>query len=79
MKRTFALLTGAAVAIGWLAVVPDANAHAQYFGQYGYYYGGPSFGRSPIYVPDRPPTIHAAEISRTGHAVKRKRFLFLYS
>jgi hypothetical protein len=79
MKRTFAPLTGAAITIGWLAVVPDANAHAQYFGQYGYYHGGPSFGRSPIYAPDRPPTIHAVEIFRTGHAVKSKRFLFLYS
>jgi hypothetical protein len=79
MKRTLALPTGAAIAIGWLAVVPDANAHAQYFGQYGCYYGGPSFGRNAIYAPDLPPTIHAAEISRTRHAVKRKRFLFLYS
>ena len=62
MKRTFALLTGAAVALGWLAIAPDANAHERYFGQYGYYYGdpsfgyygGPSFGRSPMYAPDRP-------------------------
>jgi hypothetical protein len=44
MKRTFALLTGAAVALGWLAIAPDANAHERYFGQYGYYYGDPSFG-----------------------------------
>ena len=54
MKRTFALLTGAAIALGWLAVVPDADAHGRYFGRYGYYYGGPSFGRSPMYAPDRP-------------------------
>ena len=44
MKRTFALLTGAAVALGWLAIAPDANAHERYFGRYGYYYGDPSFG-----------------------------------
>jgi hypothetical protein len=70
VKRTFALRTGAASS-GWLEVVPDANAHAQYFGQYAYYYGGPSFGRSPIYAPDRPPTIHAAQISRAGHVLMR--------
>lgn len=52
MKRTFALLTGAAIAIGWLAIAPDANAHERYFGPYGYYYGGPSFGRRPKYAPD---------------------------
>jgi hypothetical protein len=62
MKRPFALLTGAAIALGWLAIAPDANAHGRYFGQYGYYYGDPSFGyyggrsfgRSPMYAPDRP-------------------------
>lgn len=36
MKRSFALLTGAAIVIGWLAIVPDANAHGRYFGRYGY-------------------------------------------
>jgi hypothetical protein len=40
MKRTFALLTGAAIALGWLAIVPDANAHERYFDPYGHYYGG---------------------------------------
>jgi len=58
MKRIFALLTGAAIALGWLAIAPDANAHGRYFGRYGYYYGdpsfgyygGPSFGRSPMYT-----------------------------
>jgi hypothetical protein len=54
MKGTFALLTGTAIAIGWLAIVPDADAHGRYFGPYGYYYGGRSFGRSPMYAPDRP-------------------------
>ena len=62
MKRTFALLTGAVIALGWLAIVPDANAHGRYFGRYGYYYGGPynyyyggpSFGGSPMFAPDRP-------------------------
>src|SRR5262252_8705581 len=44
MKKSFALLTGAAIAVGWLAIVPDASAHGRYFGQYGYYYGDPSFG-----------------------------------
>jgi hypothetical protein len=54
MKRTFALLPGMAIAIGWLAIVPDANAHGRYFGPYGHYDRGPSFGRSPMYAPDRP-------------------------
>jgi hypothetical protein len=62
MKRTFALLTGATIALGWLAIVPDANARVRYFGPYGYYYGGPynyyyggpSFGGSPMFAPDRP-------------------------
>src|SRR5215470_8884271 len=40
MKRTFALLTGATIALGWLAIVPDANGHGRHFGPYGYYYGG---------------------------------------
>jgi hypothetical protein len=56
MKRNFALLTGAAIAVGWLAIAPDANAHGRYFGRYygdPYYYRGPSFGRSPVYAPDR--------------------------
>jgi hypothetical protein len=55
MKRSLALLTGAAIALGWLAVAPDANAHGRYFGRYGHYgYDGRSFGRSPMYAPDRP-------------------------
>jgi hypothetical protein len=70
MKRSFALLTGAAIAVGWLAIVPDASAHGRYLGQYSYYYGDPSFGyydgpslgyyggpwfgRSPMYAPDGP-------------------------
>jgi hypothetical protein len=62
MNRIFALLAGAAIVIGSLAIVPDANAHVRYFGGYGhyyggpynYYYGGPSFGGSPMYAPDRP-------------------------
>jgi hypothetical protein len=53
MKRSFALLAGAAIALGWLAIVPDANAHARHFVRYGYHYGGPSFGGSPMYAPDR--------------------------
>jgi len=62
MNRIFALLAGAAIVIGSLAIVPDANAHVRYFGGTGYYYGGPynyyygapSFGGSPMYAPDRP-------------------------
>jgi hypothetical protein len=58
MKRTFALLAGATIALGWLAVAPDANAQVRYtYGHYyggPYYYGGPSFGGSPMYAPDRP-------------------------
>lgn len=53
MKRTFVLLTGAAVALGSLALAPHASAHGRYYGQYGYYYGGPRLG-SPMYAPDRP-------------------------
>jgi hypothetical protein len=64
MKRMFALLTGAAIAIAWFAIVPDASAHARYFGGYGHYYGGAygyynggSFRGSPMYAPNRaPPT-----------------------
>ncbi len=37
MKRTFGLLTGTAIALGSLAIAPQANAHGRYFGQYGYY------------------------------------------
>jgi hypothetical protein len=48
MKRTFALLTGAAIAIGWFAIAPDATAHARHVGRHGYYYGGPSFRGSPM-------------------------------
>jgi hypothetical protein len=29
MKRTLALLTGAAIAIAWFAIVSDANAHGR--------------------------------------------------
>lgn len=62
MKRNVALLTGAAIALGCLAIAPDANAHGRHYGKYGYYYGGPygyyyggpSFGGSPMYAPDRP-------------------------
>jgi hypothetical protein len=36
MKRTFVLLTGAAIALGWLAIAPNASAHGRYYGQYGY-------------------------------------------
>ncbi len=57
MKRTFALLTGAAIAIGWFAIAPDASAHARHLGSHRYYYGGPSFRASPMYAPNRaPPT-----------------------
>jgi hypothetical protein len=57
MKTAFALLAGAAIAIGWFAIVPEASAHARPFGAYGFYYGGPSFGGSPMYAPNRaPPT-----------------------
>src|SRR5260370_31526263 len=31
-------VAGAAIVIGSLAIVPDANAHVRYFGGYGYYY-----------------------------------------
>jgi hypothetical protein len=50
MNRTFALLTGAAIVLGSLAIAPDANARVRY----GYYYGGPWFRGSPVYAPDRP-------------------------
>jgi hypothetical protein len=53
MKRMFVLLTGAAVALGWLAIAPDASAQGRYYGQYGYYNGGPRLG-SPMYAPGRP-------------------------
>jgi hypothetical protein len=35
MKKMFALLTGVAVALGWLAIAPDASADGRYYGQYG--------------------------------------------
>jgi hypothetical protein len=54
MNRIFALLAGAAIVIGSLAMAPEANARVRYFGHYGYHYGGPSFGGSPMYAPDRP-------------------------
>ena len=53
MNRVSALLTGAAIVLGLLAIAPDANARARYFGPDGYYYGGPWF-RSPVYAPNRP-------------------------
>lgn len=53
MKRTFVLLTGAAIALGWLAIAPDASAHGRYYGQYGYHYAAPR-SASPMYAPDRP-------------------------
>jgi hypothetical protein len=53
MNRIFALLAGAAIVLGLLAIAPDANARVRYFGPYGYYYGGPWFG-SPVYAPNRP-------------------------
>jgi hypothetical protein len=30
MKRTLAILTGAAITIGWFAVAPDASAHVRH-------------------------------------------------
>lgn len=53
MNRIFALLAGAAIVLGSLAIVPDANARVRHFGQYGYgyYYGG---RETPMYAPDRP-------------------------
>jgi hypothetical protein len=53
MKRTFALLTGAAIAVGSLAIAPTANAAARYFGQERYYNPMPRFRESPTYAPDR--------------------------
>jgi hypothetical protein len=49
MNRTIALLTAAAIALGWLAIVPDANARVRY----GHYHGS-WFRESPTYAPDRP-------------------------
>jgi hypothetical protein len=54
MNRVFALLTGAAIALDWLAIAPDANAQARHFGRHGYYYGGPWFRGSPMYAPGWP-------------------------
>jgi hypothetical protein len=79
MTRTVALLTGAAMALGWLALVPDANAHVRYFGRYGYYYGDPSFGRSPMYAADRPAIIKAAEQSPCAAWLGLRCVLFLCS
>jgi hypothetical protein len=53
MNRTFALLAGTATALGSLAIVPEANANARHFGQYGYYDATPRFRESPTYAPDR--------------------------
>src|SRR5262249_24424396 len=66
MKRTFALLTSAAIALGSLAVTSSANATVRHFGQ-GRYYGAvpvvPRFRESPVmrgfresptYAPDHP-------------------------
>jgi hypothetical protein len=53
MNKSFALLTGVAIALGLLAIAPDANAYGRHFRHYGYYYG-PWFGQSPTFAPDRP-------------------------
>jgi hypothetical protein len=66
MKRTFALLTSAAIALGSLAEISSANATVRHLGQ-GKYYGAvpvvPRFPESPVtrgfhesptYAPDRP-------------------------
>jgi hypothetical protein len=53
MKRTFALLTGAVIVIGSLAIVPTAGAATRYFGQERYYNTMPRFRESPTYAPDR--------------------------
>jgi hypothetical protein len=53
MKR----ITGAAIAIEWFAIAPDATAHARHSGAYGYYYRGPSFRGSPMYASNRAPPI----------------------
>jgi hypothetical protein len=70
MKRTFALLTDAAIALGWLALARD---------RYGYYYGDPSFGRNPLYAADRPATIQAAEQSPCAAWLGLRGVLFLCS
>lgn len=59
MNKTFGLListaiASAAIAVGSLAIAPEANAHGRYFGQYGYYEFTPRFRESPTYAPDRP-------------------------
>jgi hypothetical protein len=53
MNRTFVLLAGMAIALGSLAIVPEANANVRHFGQYGYYQVSPQFRESPTYAPDR--------------------------
>jgi hypothetical protein len=66
MKRTFAFLTSAAIALGSLAMISSADAAGRHFDQ-GRYYGAvpvvPWFGESrvmrgfresPTYAPDRP-------------------------
>jgi len=55
MNRTFVLLTSTAIALGSLAIAPEANAHGRYFGQYGYYGSTSQFRESPTYAPDRRP------------------------
>jgi len=60
MNRTFGLLVStaiasAAIAVGSLAIAPEANAQGRYFGQYGYYEFTPRFRESPTYAPDRRP------------------------
>ena len=51
MNRTFALLTSTAIALGSLAIAPEANAHGRYYG-HGYYGAMPRFRESPTYAPD---------------------------
>jgi hypothetical protein len=66
MKRTFALLTGVAIALGSLAMASSGNAAMRQFGQ-DRYYGAvpvvpqsrenpvvPGFRESPVYAPDLP-------------------------
>jgi len=57
MKRTFALLTGGAIAFGSLAMSPTAEAAVKYYG-HGRYHDAvpvvPGFRESPTYAPGRP-------------------------
>ena len=65
MKRTFALLTGVAIALGSLAMTSSGNAATRHFGQERYYGAVPvppfrenpvmpGFRESPVYAPDLP-------------------------